>query len=96
MKIDQTNKWYIHNRDIEIKTDPQISTRWPGLVIVIKKKKKRICRKVYFAVLADNRVKIKETEKRDKYQDIGRELKKKKTKNKKKKNQQKTIEHEAD
>ena len=38
------------------------------------KKKKRTCRLVDFAVPADNRVKIKESEKRDKYLDHAREL----------------------
>ena len=39
-------------------------------------KKKRTCRIVDFAVLADNRLKIKENEKRDKYLDLAKELKK--------------------
>ena len=33
----------------------------------------------YFAVLADHRIKLKECEKRDKYLDLARELKKKQT-----------------
>ena len=41
-----------------------------------KKKRKRTCRIVDFAVLADHRVKLKESEKRDKYLDLARELKK--------------------
>ena len=40
------------------------------------KKKTRTCRVVDFAVPADHRVKLKESEKRDKYQDLSRELKK--------------------
>ena len=41
-----------------------------------KKKKKKICKIVDFAVLADHRIKLKESEKRDKYLDLARELKK--------------------
>ena len=45
--------------------------------------KKRICQIVNFAVLPDHRVKIKESEKRDKYLDLPWEVKK-------------TMEHESD
>ena len=38
--------------------------------------KKRTCRIVDFAVTADHRVKLKESEKKDKYPDFARELKK--------------------
>ena len=48
-----------------------------------KKKKKKICKIVDFAVPADHRIKLKEHEKRDKYLDLARELKK-------------TMEHEGD
>ena len=41
-----------------------------------KKKKKRICKIVDFAVPADHRIKLKECEKKDKYVDLARELKK--------------------
>ena len=41
-----------------------------------KKKEKRSCRTVDFAVLVDHRVKLKENEKRDKYLDLARGLKK--------------------
>ena len=41
-----------------------------------KKKKERTCGIVDFAVPADHRVKLKDDEKRDKYQDLARELKK--------------------
>ena len=37
---------------------------------------KKTCRKADFAIQADNRVKLKESEKRDKYLDLARELKK--------------------
>ena len=42
-------------------------------------KKERICPQVDFAVPADYRVKLKESEKVDKYQDLARQLKKNKT-----------------
>ena len=41
-----------------------------------KKKKKRIFHILDFAVLADHRIKLKEYEKKDKYLDLARELKK--------------------
>ena len=40
-----------------------------------QKKKKRICKIVDFAVPADHRIKLKECEKKDKYLDLARELK---------------------
>ena len=40
-----------------------------------KKKKKKICKIVDFAVPADHRIKLKESEKRDKHLDLARELK---------------------
>ena len=43
------------------------------------KKKKKICQIVDFAAPADHWIKLKECEKRDKYLDLARELKKKKT-----------------
>ena len=46
----------------------------PLLVILIKKK--RICRRVDLAVRADSKVRIKESEKTDKYLDHVKELKK--------------------
>ena len=86
-KFDQANKWYIHNPaavlendthkpqwDFDIQTDHLISARRPDLIIINKKKK--ICKIVDFAVPADHRIKMKECEKRDKYLDLARELKK--------------------
>ena len=84
-----SNKWYMHKlvsvhaqllRDFEIQTDPLISARQPDQVIVNKKKKS--CRIGNFTVPAGHKVKIKESEKRDKYLDLARE--------------QKTMEHESD
>ena len=61
--------------DFDIQTDHLISSRRPDLII-INKKRKKICRIVDFAVPADHRIKLKECEKRDKYLDLARELKK--------------------
>ena len=84
-KFDHTNKWYMHNRapvlendthkllwDFNIQTDHLIPARRPDLI----KKKKRTSKIVDFAVLADDGVKLKESEKKDKYLDLARELKK--------------------
>ena len=62
--------------DFVIHTDHLISARRPDLIIINKKKK--ICKIVDFAVPANHRIKLKECEKRDKYLDLARELKKKK------------------
>ena len=70
--------------EFEIQTDHLISARRPDLMIV-KKKKKRTCRIVDYAVPADHRGKLKESEKRDKNLDLAREFKK-----------PKTMEHERD
>ena len=59
--------------DFDIKTDPLISARRPDLKII--KKKKRIFKIVYFAIPADHKIKLKESEKNDKYLDLARELK---------------------
>ena len=59
---------------IIIHTDNLISTRRPDLIII--NKKKRTCKIVDFAVPADHRIKLKECEKKDKYLDLARELKK--------------------
>ena len=88
-KFGHTNKWYVHNRasvlendtykllwDFDIQTNLLISVRRPDLII-INKKKKRICKIVDFAVPVDHRIKLKEREKKDKYLDLARELKKK-------------------
>ena len=60
--------------EFDIHTDHLISARRPGLIII--NKRKRTCKIVDFAVLADHRLKLKECEKKDKYLDIARELKK--------------------
>ena len=78
-KFDHTNKWYTHNPAAVLKNDiSEISARRTDLIIINKKKKKRerICKIVDFAVPADHRIKPKECEKKDKYIDLARELKK--------------------
>ena len=64
-----------------IQTDHLIPARRPDLILI--NKRKRICKIVDFAVPADHRINLKESEKKDKYLDLARELKK-------------TVEHESD
>ena len=84
-KFDHTNKWYMHNPapvlendthkllwDFDIHTDHLISTRRPDN----QQQKKRTGKIVDFAVPADHRIKLKESEKKNKYLDLTRELKK--------------------
>ena len=73
----QENKTHKLLCDFEIQMDHLISARQPHIVIV--NKKKRICWLVDFGIP----VKLKESERRDKYDDLARELKK-------------TMEHESD
>ena len=60
--------------DFNIQTDHLIPARTPDLIIT--NKKKSICKIVDFAVPADHRINLKECEKKDKYFDLARELKK--------------------
>ena len=60
--------------DFNIQTNHLILARRPDLIII--NKKKRICKIVDFAVPADLRINLKECEKKDKYLDLARELKK--------------------
>ena len=64
-----------HINNFDVHTDHLISARRPDLII-INKKKKRNCKIVDFAIMADYRIKLKECEKKDKYLDLARELKK--------------------
>ena len=61
--------------DFYIHTDHLISARRPDIIIIIKKRK-RTCKIIDFAVPADHIIKLKECEKKDKYLDLARELKK--------------------
>ena len=63
-----------HAWNFDVKTDHLISARRPDLIIINRKKK--TCRIVVFTVPAACRVKVKESEKKDKYLDLGWELKK--------------------
>ena len=60
--------------DFDIHTDHLICARRPDLIII--NKKERICKIVDLAVPADHRIILKECEKKDKYLDVARELKK--------------------
>ena len=87
LKFDHMNKWYMHNpesilenvthklhRDFEIHTDHLTSARRPDLIIIYKQKRTR--RIVDFIVPTDHRVKLNKSEKKNKYLDFARELKK--------------------
>ena len=90
-KFNYANKWCMHNPAPLQENDTHkllwdlISARRPDLIIINKKKKnpQKTCKTDDFAVPADHRIKLKECEKRDKYLDLARELKK-------------TMEHEGD
>ena len=86
-EFDHTNKWYLHNPvpvlendthkllwDFDIHTDHLILARRLDFIII--NKKMIICKIANFAVTADPRIKLKEYEKKDKYLDLARELKK--------------------
>ena len=87
LQFDHTNKWYMHNPapvlendthkllwDFNIQMDHLIPARIPDLIII--NKKKRTCKIVDFAVPADHRINLKKSEKKDKYLDLARKLKK--------------------
>ena len=87
-KFGHTNKWYMHNPapilendshkllwHFNIQTDQLILGKRQALII-INKKKKRICKSVDFAVPADHRINLKKCGKKDKYLDLAWELKK--------------------
>ena len=58
--------------NFDIQTDHLISTRLTDIVII--NKKDRTCRTVGLTVSADHRVKLKESQKKDKYLDLAGEL----------------------
>ena len=60
--------------DFNTQMDQLISARRTEIIII--NKKKRTCKIVDFAVSAYHRIKLKENEKKDKYLDLARELKK--------------------
>ena len=61
--------------DFNIQMDHLIPARRPSLII-INNKKREFAKTVGFAVPADHRINLKECEKKDKYLDLARELKK--------------------
>ena len=65
-----TNSYGTFNKE----TDHLIPARRPDIIII--NRKKRICKIVDLAVSADHRINLKECEKKDKYLDLARELKK--------------------
>ena len=86
LKFDHANKWYMPKPapvlendthkllcDFYIQTDSQILARRPDLIIINNKKEN--LQIVDFAIPADHLLKLKECEKRDKYLDLTRELK---------------------
>ena len=86
-RFEVVSKWYEHEPesvlenedykilwDFSIQTDHVIEARRPDLVVVDKKE--RTCKIIDFAVPGDSRIEEKEKEKIEKYQDLGRELKK--------------------
>ena len=61
-------------KEFDIQTDHLILARRPDLKVIDKKK--RTCKIVDFAFSADNKIKLKESEKKDNYLDLATELKK--------------------
>ena len=59
--------------DLDIQTDHLISARRLDLIVIDKTKKN--CQIVDSAVSVDHRIKLKESEKKDKYHDLAREIK---------------------
>ena len=60
--------------DFNIQTDHLIPARKPDLIII--NKKKGTCKIFDFGIPVDHRINLKECEKKDKYLDLARELKK--------------------
>ena len=83
-KFHHMNKWYIHKPssspgewhklllDFDKQTDHLISARKSDLIVINKKKRTRKIGD--FAVPADHRIKLKESEQKDKYIELGREF----------------------
>ena len=60
--------------DFDIRKDYLNSARRLDLIIINKKKKKKICKILDFAVPADHRIKLKECEKKGKDLDLAKEF----------------------
>ena len=81
MKSDHTNKWHMHNpasgvNSYGISIYKRITLSRPETSSYNTQQKKTTCKIVDFAVQANHRIKLKESEKKDKYLDLARELKK--------------------
>ena len=80
-KFDHANKWYMHNPAPVLENDTH-KLLWDFDIQTVPKtrpydnQQKKNLQIVDFAVPADHRIKLKECEKRDKYLDIARDLKK--------------------
>ena len=72
--LENDTQKYLWDFDI---TDHLISARRPDLR-VMNQKKKRTCKIVDFTVPTDHRIKLKESDKKDKYLDLAREKERKK------------------
>ena len=68
------NEDYKLLRDFSVRTDHEIGARRPDLVIIDKRDKS--CQIIDVAIPEDNRVREKEDEKVEKYQDLAREVRK--------------------
>ena len=71
----QENEAHKLQWDFNIRTDHLISVRRSDLIIIDKKTERKELAKLW-TVLVDHRVKLKESEKKDSYLDLARELKK--------------------
>ena len=88
LKFDHTNKWYMHNsricpreRDTQTPlgfrdTNGSLNLDQTTRFYINEQQEKRTFRIVDFTISADYRVKLNECEKRDKYRDLAREMKK--------------------
>ena len=85
-RFDHTNKWYMNNPAPVLENDTHKllwdfdTHRSPNLGQKTRpnnnQQKKRTCKIIDYAVPADHKTKLKECEKKDKYLDLARELKK--------------------
>ena len=75
LKFDHTNKWYMHNLESVLENETH-KLLWDLSYNNQQQQKKKIGRIVDFAVPSKHRVKLKESQKMDKYLNLVRELKK--------------------
>ena len=82
-KFNHTNKWYKHNPALVLENDTQTPLGFwhtNGSPNLSQKTRPYTWKIEDFSVLSDHRIKLKENEKKDKYLDLARELKKKNVK----------------